>query len=93
MTTRPSSVCGSLESNAMRSFKTRMQLGKHDVRVQYPLLKAVGVGRGGDMSLTGSHPLWEKIFTQKLQAVADQGCHLEGSSSYKGTAYRGVYCI
>jgi hypothetical protein len=27
-----------------------------------------------------------------LQAVADQGCHSEGSSPYKGTAYRGVYC-
>jgi hypothetical protein len=45
------------------------------------------------MSFTGFHPLWDKILSQKLQAVADQGCHLEGSSLYKGTAYEGVYCI
>jgi hypothetical protein len=44
------------------------------------------------MSLTGFHPLWNKILSQNLQAVADQGCHLEGSSTYKGTAYRRVYC-
>jgi hypothetical protein len=44
------------------------------------------------MSLTGFHPLWGKILSQTLQAVADQGCHLEGSAPYKGTAYRGVYC-
>jgi hypothetical protein len=41
------------------------------------------------MSLTGFHPLWDKILSQNLQAVADQGCHLEGSSPVKGTAYRG----
>jgi hypothetical protein len=41
------------------------------------------------MSLTGFHPLWDKIVSQNLQAVADQGCHLEGSSPCKGTAYRG----
>jgi hypothetical protein len=52
----------------------------------------MGVGRGADMSLTGFHPLWDKILSQNLQAVADQGCHLEGSSPYKGTAYRGEYC-
>jgi hypothetical protein len=40
------------------------------------------------MSLTGIHPLWDKILSQNLQAVADQGCHLEGSSLNKGTAYR-----
>jgi hypothetical protein len=50
-------------------------------------LYAVGVGRGADMSLTGFHLLWDKILSQNLQAVADQGCHLEGSSPYKGTAY------
>jgi hypothetical protein len=38
------------------------------------------------MSLTEFHPSWDKILTQNLQAVADQGCHLEGSSSYKGNA-------
>jgi hypothetical protein len=43
------------------------------------------------MSLTGFHPLWDKILSQNLQAVADQGCHLEGSSPYKGTDYRGLY--
>jgi hypothetical protein len=41
------------------------------------------------MSLTGFHPLWDKILSQNLQAVADQGCHSEGSSPCKGTAYRG----
>jgi hypothetical protein len=44
------------------------------------------------MSLTGFHPLWDKILSQNLQAVADQGCHLEGSSPYQGTAYRGEDC-
>jgi hypothetical protein len=54
----------------------------------------MGVGRGAEMSLTGFHPLWDKILSQNPQAVADQGCQLEGSSSYKGTAYRGGwYCI
>jgi hypothetical protein len=43
------------------------------------------------MPLTGFHPSWDKFLSQNLQAVADQGCHLEGSSPYKGTAYRGVY--
>jgi hypothetical protein len=41
------------------------------------------------MSLTGVHPLWDVILSQNLQAVTDQGCHLERSSHYKGTAYRG----
>jgi hypothetical protein len=50
------------------------------------------VVRGADMSLTGFHPLWNKILSQILQAAADRGCHLEGSSPYKGTAYRGVCC-
>jgi hypothetical protein len=45
------------------------------------------------MSLTGFQPLWDKMLSQNLQAVADQGCHLEGFSPYKGTAYRGVHCI
>jgi hypothetical protein len=58
-----------------------------------PPYKRWGSGRGADMSLTGFHPLWDKIISQNLQAVADQGCHLEGSSPYKGTAYKGVYCI
>jgi hypothetical protein len=53
----------------------------------------VGVGRGADISLTGFHSLWDRILSHNLQAVADQGCHLEGSSPYKGTAYRGVYCM
>jgi hypothetical protein len=44
------------------------------------------------MSLTGFHPLWDKILSQNLQAVADQECHLEGSSPYKSTAYRGAHC-
>jgi hypothetical protein len=35
----------------------------------------------------------DKILSQNLQAVADQGCHLEGSSPYEGPGYRGVYCI
>jgi hypothetical protein len=39
------------------------------------------------MSLTGFHPLRDKIISQNLQAVADQGCHLEGSSPYKRTLY------
>jgi hypothetical protein len=34
------------------------------------------------MSLTGFQPLWDKILSQNLQAVADQGCHLEGSSPF-----------
>jgi hypothetical protein len=55
-------------------------------------LYAVGVSRGADMSLTGFHPLWDKILSQNLHAVADQGGHLEGSSPNKGTADRGVYC-
>jgi hypothetical protein len=36
------------------------------------------------MSLTGFHPLWDKILSQNLQAVADHGCHFEGSPLYKG---------
>jgi hypothetical protein len=32
---------------------------------------------------------FQKILSQNLQAVADQGCHLEGFCPYKGTAYRG----
>jgi hypothetical protein len=44
------------------------------------------------MSLTGFHPLWDEILSQNLQAVADQGCHLEESSPCKKTAYRGIYC-
>jgi hypothetical protein len=36
------------------------------------------------MSLTNFHPLWDKILSQNLQALADQGCHLEGSSLYRG---------
>jgi hypothetical protein len=44
------------------------------------------------MSITGFHPFRDKILSQNLQAVADQGCHLKGSSPYKGTACRGVYC-
>jgi hypothetical protein len=51
-----------------------------------------GVVGGAGMSLTRFHPLWDKILSQNLQAVADQGCHLEGSSTSKRTAYRGVYC-
>jgi hypothetical protein len=35
----------------------------------------------------------DKILSRNLQAVANQGCHLEGLSPYMGTAYRGVYCI
>jgi hypothetical protein len=49
----------------------------------------VGVGRGADMALTGFHPLWDKNLSQNLQAIADQGCHLEGSSPYKGIALGG----
>jgi hypothetical protein len=41
------------------------------------------------MSLTGFHPLYDMILSQNLQAVADQGCHLEGSSPHQGTAYKG----
>jgi hypothetical protein len=52
----------------------------------------VGVGRGADISFTGFHPLWDKILSHKVQGVADRGRHLEGSSPYKGTAYRGVNC-
>jgi hypothetical protein len=40
------------------------------------------------MSLIGFHPLLDEILSQNLPVVADQGCHLEGSSSYKGTAYK-----
>jgi hypothetical protein len=53
---------------------------------------SVGVGRGGDMSHTRFQPSWDEKLSQNLQAVADQGCHLEGSSPYKGTDYRAVYC-
>jgi hypothetical protein len=58
----------------------------------------VGVGCRADMSLTGFHPLLDKSLSQNLQAVADQGCYLQGSSPYNGTAYegtvcKGVYCI
>jgi hypothetical protein len=53
----------------------------------------VGVGREADMSLTGFRPLWDKILSQNLQAVADQGRHFKGCSPFKGTAYRGVCCI
>jgi hypothetical protein len=65
--------------------------------LQYYPLYAVGVGRGADMSLTGSYPFSDKILSQNLQAVADQGCHSEGSSPLReplnrGTAYGGVYC-
>jgi hypothetical protein len=45
------------------------------------------------MPLTGFRPLWKKILSRNLQSVADQGCHLKGSSLYKGTVYRGRYCI
>jgi hypothetical protein len=44
------------------------------------------------MLLTGFHALWDKILSQNLQAVADQRCHLKGSSPHKGIAYRGFYC-
>jgi hypothetical protein len=44
------------------------------------------------MSLTGFHPFWDKNILQNLQAVANQGCHLEGSSPYRGIAGREVYC-
>jgi hypothetical protein len=47
----------------------------------YPPVSA-GVGRGADMSLTGFYPLWDKILSQNLQVVADQGCHLEVISPY-----------
>jgi hypothetical protein len=60
--------------------------------VQYTPLFAVGGGRGADMSRTGFHPLCDKILSQGLVAVADQGCRLKGSSPLKGTAYR-AYCI
>jgi hypothetical protein len=50
-----------------------------------------GVGRGADMSLAGFHHLWHKILSQNPHAVADQEFHLEGSSPYKGTAYREEY--
>jgi hypothetical protein len=42
------------------------------MKIQYTHLKAVGVGRGADMSLTGVHPLWDKILLHNLQAVADK---------------------
>jgi hypothetical protein len=38
-------------------------------------------------------PLMRYGSLENLLAVANQGCHLEGSSPYKGTAYRKVYCI
>jgi hypothetical protein len=60
---------------------------------QHTPLQAVGVGRRADMSITGFHPFWEKTLSQNLQSVADQGCHLEGSSPYKGTACRGEDCM
>jgi hypothetical protein len=66
--------------------------GRTDSHIQYTPLSAVGVGRGADISLTGFYPLWDKIHPLNPRAVADQGCHLEGSSPYKGTAYRGMYC-
>jgi hypothetical protein len=59
------------------------------VNVQSTHLLAMGVDRGADMSLTGFHPLLNKIFSQNLLAIADQRCDLKGSSPYKGTAYRG----
>jgi hypothetical protein len=37
------------------------------------------------MSITGFYPLWDKILSQTLQAV-NEGCHLEASFPYKGTA-------
>jgi hypothetical protein len=43
------------------------------------------------MSLTGFHVLRDKLMSQYLQVVAEQGWHL-GSSPYEGTAYRGVIC-
>jgi hypothetical protein len=47
------------------------------------------------MSLTGFHPFWDAILSQNLQAVADQGCYLEGSSPYKGPPIGGytVYTL
>jgi hypothetical protein len=39
----------------------------------YPPISG-GVGRVADISLTGFHLLWDKILSQNLQAVADQGC-------------------
>jgi hypothetical protein len=42
------------------------------------------------VSLTSFHPLWDKDLSQNLHAVADQGCHPEGSLS--GNAYRGESC-
>jgi hypothetical protein len=53
----------------------------------YPL-KAVGINRGADTSELS--PLRDNILSRNLQAVADQGYPLEGSSPYMGTAYRGV---
>jgi hypothetical protein len=35
----------------------------------------------------------DKIISQNLQAVADQGCHLEGSSPFNDIAYNGVYIL
>jgi hypothetical protein len=59
----------------------------------YPPFKltAVGVGRGDDLLLTGFHPFWDEILSQNLQAVADQGCHLEEFSPYKGPLVGGLY--
>jgi hypothetical protein len=53
----------------------------------------VGVGRGADMSLKGFHSLQDKILSQKVQAVADQGCQIEGFAPYKWTAYRGLITV
>jgi hypothetical protein len=60
--------------------------------IQCTPLHAVGVVRGADTSLTEFHPLQDEILSQNLQVIADQVCHLEGSSPYKGTNSRGVYC-
>jgi hypothetical protein len=45
------------------------------------------------MSLTGFHPSWHKTLSQNLQAVADQGCHLGGSSPYKEPLIRGYIVL
>jgi hypothetical protein len=73
-----------------------------DIAVTYPAvpspisctvyLPSSGGGRSRSWHVTYRfHPLWDKILSQSLQTVADRGCHLEGSSPYKGTAHRGVY--
>jgi hypothetical protein len=43
----------------------------------YTHLQAVGVGRGADVSLTGFHSLRDKILSQNLQAIADEGMSLK----------------